>query len=203
MEPDYFDYLLKQDTFPRLLYNRTKKKFVLNQIKGLKNQNVLDAGVGNGYILREISDHNKKIGIDFNPRALNYCQKNLCGKFISANLEKKLPFKNNSFDIIICTETIEHVQKPDFLVKEFYRILKKDGKLVVTTNNYNSLLWLTIERLWYPLFGGSCQPHKEEIHPSKLNPKKMINIFEKHFKRPKLDLINLGMTICISCKKTE
>ncbi|MBC8444049.1 class I SAM-dependent methyltransferase [Candidatus Woesearchaeota archaeon] len=203
MEPDYFDYLLKQDTFPRSLYNRTKKRFVLNQILKLRGKKILDAGVGNGYILKDISDQNRKVGIDLNPRALTYCRENLRGEFISTNLEQKLPFKNNSFDIIICTETIEHMQKPDSLIKEFYRILKKGGKLIVTTNNYDSFLWLTIERLWYPIFGGSCQPHKEEIHPSKLNPMKMRGIFEKHFKRLKLDLINLGMTICISCEKSE
>jgi len=54
--------------------------------------------------------------------------------------ENKLPFKDNSFDVIIFSEIIEHLYvNPIFTLKEIKRILKKDGKLILTSPNGYSL----------------------------------------------------------------
>lgn len=45
----------------------------------------------------------------------------------------KLPFKNNSFSVILCTEVLEHCYDPDRVLSEFYRVLKPKGKLILTT----------------------------------------------------------------------
>lgn len=47
-----------------------------------------------------------------------------------------IPFDNNSFDIIVFAETIEHLNfNPLPILKEFYRLLKHDGILVISTPN--------------------------------------------------------------------
>jgi len=53
------------------------------------------------------------------------------------NVEKdKLPFKDKTFDIVICTEIIEHLlQDPLFMLKEIRRVLKKDGTVILSTPN--------------------------------------------------------------------
>lgn len=43
-----------------------------------------------------------------------------------------LPLKNNSFDTIIATELLEHCYDPKKVVNEFYRVLKKNGKVVAS-----------------------------------------------------------------------
>ena len=43
-----------------------------------------------------------------------------------------IPVENNSFDVILCTEVLEHVPKPDLAIGEFTRILKSNGLLVLT-----------------------------------------------------------------------
>jgi ubiquinone/menaquinone biosynthesis C-methylase UbiE len=43
-----------------------------------------------------------------------------------------IPVDDNSFDVIICTETFEHIPRPDLAVKEFSRILISGGKLYIT-----------------------------------------------------------------------
>ncbi len=43
------------------------------------------------------------------------------------NLEKKLPFKDNSIEEIICYHTLEHIKNFIPLMEEIYRILKNDG----------------------------------------------------------------------------
>lgn len=46
---------------------------------------------------------------------------------------RSLPFDEGSFDTIICTEVLEHVPEPEKAVNELYRVLSKNGKLVLTT----------------------------------------------------------------------
>lgn len=43
-----------------------------------------------------------------------------------------LPFESNSFDVILCTEVVEHVREPQEFLKELNRVLRQDGKLILT-----------------------------------------------------------------------
>ena len=45
----------------------------------------------------------------------------------------KLPFADNAFDSILCTEVFEHVEKLDDVLDELYRVLKPGGRMIVTT----------------------------------------------------------------------
>lgn len=40
---------------------------------------------------------------------------------------------NNKFDLIFCTEVLEHVKEPELCIRSLYRILKKNGKIIVST----------------------------------------------------------------------
>lgn len=51
----------------------------------------------------------------------------------------KNPFMAGSFDTVLFLETIEHVHDPASFLKEFYRILKPEGKLILSTPNATSL----------------------------------------------------------------
>ena len=55
-----------------------------------------------------------------------------------------LPFQNATFDVVLSTEVIEHVPHPPTAVREFARVLKSGGHLVLSTPNR---LWQTPVRL--------------------------------------------------------
>ena len=44
-----------------------------------------------------------------------------------------LPFEDNTFDSILCTEVFEHVEQLDAVITELYRVLKPGGRMIVTT----------------------------------------------------------------------
>lgn len=51
-----------------------------------------------------------------------------------------LPFADEAFDLVWCTEVIEHVVKPEFTLAEINRVLKHSGKLLLSTPN--SFFWV-------------------------------------------------------------
>jgi 2-polyprenyl-3-methyl-5-hydroxy-6-metoxy-1,4-benzoquinol methylase len=54
--------------------------------------------------------------------------------------ERKLPYKSEEFDTIIAGELLEHLKKPEVFLKEANRIIKKNGKIIITTPNRGSLI---------------------------------------------------------------
>ena len=55
--------------------------------------------------------------------------------YIKHDINKMLPFKNAEFDCVILGEVIEHVPDTDKLLIEINRILKKEGRLIISTPN--------------------------------------------------------------------
>jgi SAM-dependent methyltransferase len=53
---------------------------------------------------------------------------------------EQLPFKSDIFDLVIATEIIEHLRYPKQLLDEVYRILKVDGKWLMSTPNVATLM---------------------------------------------------------------
>lgn len=50
------------------------------------------------------------------------------------DISKDFPFENESFDSILSSAVLEHIFDPIHMFKECYRILKKDGYLIVSSN---------------------------------------------------------------------
>lgn len=45
---------------------------------------------------------------------------------------KKIPFSDNFFDGILCTEVLEHVLDLEIVLREFHRVLKPEGILLIS-----------------------------------------------------------------------
>ena len=59
--------------------------------------------------------------------------------FMGVNSEN-LPYKSNSFDLVIFAGVIQYLDNPDKAMEECYRVLKKNGTLIITTISTNSLI---------------------------------------------------------------
>ena len=102
-------------------------------------------------------------------------------KIVEADLNKALPFKNNSFDCIISNQVIEHLYKLDNFVSEIYRILKVGGFAICCTENLSS--WHNIGALVlgfqpFSLTNISCKAvigNPLGLHNQPIESKEMIN----------------------------
>lgn len=63
------------------------------------------------------------------------------------DVEEGLPFGNESFDVVWCTEVIEHLYEPKYLLDEVERVLKPKGVALLTTPN-SGWWFYRISRLW-------------------------------------------------------
>jgi SAM-dependent methyltransferase len=66
-----------------------------------------------------------------------------------ADLDGRLPFEDDSFQTVVCVEGLEHIENPASAVREFSRVLKKGGTLIVSVPNI-----MNIEERFKWLLGG-------------------------------------------------
>ena len=130
---------------------RRAKEIILG-LNPNKGDKVLDAGCGDGFYLHLMSKLSDaySVGLDDNPKALElakgYAQSKRL-KLVKGDV-LKMPFKDNTFNKIVCSEVLEHLPNDVVGLKEFGRVLQKDGLVAITvpSNNY-PFLWDPIN--WY------------------------------------------------------
>ena len=112
-------------------------------------------------------------------------QAKVAGKYIKADV-RKLPFKDNWADYILATEIFEHLPLKDLesTAKEWMRVLKPGGRMVITCPNFNALAhqWLstpfTVEdygNMAQGIYGN--QLTKGEFHQSPITPQLFQHLF--------------------------
>jgi SAM-dependent methyltransferase len=105
---------------------------------------ILDAGTGRGFFAAEATRRGAQVvAVDI---ALGLvCQAmTRCGCLGVVADISQLPFMAKTFDIVICSEVIEHLEKPERAICEISRVIKAHGTLALTTPNR---LWLPTLRL--------------------------------------------------------
>jgi SAM-dependent methyltransferase len=106
----------------------------------------LDAGCGDGTYLRAIARSDRVpgrvVGVDISERILataRIAAAPLEVELVRANIEA-LPFADASFDLVLCTQAIEHLLDPALGAQELARVLAPGGTLVLTTDNDHNLV---------------------------------------------------------------
>ncbi len=145
----YLDYQFEDSeefisTFDELpLWSASFGLLLLKHLELKQNQTVIDIGSGSGFPLLELAGRLgptcKLYGIDpwknANTRAhqkiINYGYTNV--EIIESSAEK-IPFDDNSIDLIVSNLGINNFDRPEIVFKECNRVLKPKGKLVLTSN---------------------------------------------------------------------
>lgn len=114
---------------------------VISLLPELENQNYLDYGCSNGDFTIKMAQKiktNRVSGIEILDRESKKAESKGI-KVYKTNLNSKLPFRNNEFDLITAVQVIEHLTDIDTFVSETHRILKPGGYFIVSTENLASL----------------------------------------------------------------
>jgi SAM-dependent methyltransferase len=105
---------------------------VLKCMEELPKGLVLDAPSGQGALSEDLEKVGFKV-VSGDIERENILYKN--EKCVQLDLTESFPFRAGTFDHGVCVEGIEHVENPHWLIKEFARVVKRGGYLILTTPN--------------------------------------------------------------------
>lgn len=112
------------------------KRYLLSNKENFKNKIIVDFPAGNGVTSNIIKNIGATpLAFDLFPEYFNV--ENI--KCERAEIAKGIPLKNSVADALICQEGIEHFQDQLQAIREFNRVLKLNGTLLITTPNYSNL----------------------------------------------------------------
>lgn len=101
---------------------------------------VLDIACGEGYGTNLLSQKAKMVcGVDISDEAITHAKE----KYKKSNIEfrfgsaAKIPYANDSFDLVTSFETIEHLVEHEEMFSEIKRVLKSDGVLILSSPERN------------------------------------------------------------------
>jgi len=98
--------------------------------KELSGDSVLDLGCGTGRILDRLGKDYEVKGIENNKTAMDYLNRKGLS-FYNYDLNKVIPLSDNSYDIVICTHCLEHLNFPGTAIEEAKRIAKDKAIFIV------------------------------------------------------------------------
>jgi SAM-dependent methyltransferase len=104
----------------------------------VKDRRVLDAGCGTGYGASAFAEAGARavVGVDLDEDVLAEAQPAMHSVVELRRADiRHLPFEDASFDVVVCFETLEHLETPDLALDEFARVLGQDGLLIVSSPN--------------------------------------------------------------------
>ena len=143
-----------------------RRRAVLKLLGVSEGDRILEIGCGEGHYLSKMAERGcgSLVGLDISLGKLKMAKSRLLQNefdLLTADAES-LPFKDDSFHWILCTETIEHLLAPGKALEEIRRVLKRGGQAVVST----------------PTWRGTAGQGRQESSAS------LSTLVESHFGRP-------------------
>ncbi len=101
------------------------QKEVLEKISNFSPESILEAGCGEGFIISQL-ESGLKVGIDISCDAIKWADEHWEGTHFLCGDIFHLPFKNNSFDLVLSLEVLEHLEEPEKALNELKRVAGKE-----------------------------------------------------------------------------
>jgi len=165
----------------RLTSDNPEMKSLISRIKTWvdlrPNQRVLDIGCYDGYILRRLTNEAPivGIGVDVSLRAVKRAEAGSeeARLAFAACEAGHLPFLDASFDVVLCSEILEHVVGFHAVLNEIARVLRPGGRLYATIPN-------SLSEVWWPLRGTCRRVDTIEGHLRRLSFEEFLSSLSQY-----------------------
>lgn len=102
-------------------------------------ERLLEVGCGGGHVLARFTDV-QRTGIDLSPAMLARTRRRHAGAVsLVQSIAEGLPIRSGSQDIVLCTEVLEHTRDPAQVITELMRVVRPDGRVVVSVPNEGNI----------------------------------------------------------------
>ncbi|MDQ3087291.1 MAG: class I SAM-dependent methyltransferase, partial [Acidobacteriota bacterium] len=113
----------------RAILEEFLRQIIQNPKSQIPNPKILDVGCGTGGNLEMLANFGAAEGVDISDDALEFCRSK--GLTAHKGLAEKLPFADESFDVVTALDVVEHLDDDIAGLKEMNRVLKKAGKTLI------------------------------------------------------------------------
>lgn len=145
-------------------------EFLSGQLQHQCNPRILDIGCGYGDMLAETAGA-VRVGVDVNPDALKTSARRAPTAHFAAAAVEHLPFASDTFDGVICSEVLEHLDNPGLLALEIVRVTKPGGSYCISVPNE------TITTVGRYVLGK--HPAKSPAHKQRFTPQTAVLLFPR------------------------
>lgn len=128
------DYWSKGRQSINILFQQDTYRYAREIIKKYNIESVADVGCGVGEKLNKFISplDTTVVGIDL-PESINIAQKKYTGEFIADNFDNDIPLVKRKFDLVICSDVIEHIVNPDTLINYIKKITHSNSLIIFST----------------------------------------------------------------------
>jgi SAM-dependent methyltransferase len=157
----------------------------LSLVRSFSIKSVLDVGSGTGSLLHLLPPAWRTVGVD-SPANAELAKKRGVD-IVGLDLENEdLPFESNTFELVTLLEVIEHVRDKRHVLREIYRVLTQDGRLLLTTPDVSVAVWWLRDRILdLPLIGKLVfrlrtgrVPDRRDSHKGCLNENELTDLLQ-------------------------
>ena len=160
---------------------------VLDLARIKPTESVLEIGCEAGGLLAAIPPTRRLVGIDISLRALHDAEARLRGRQVElyrADAERELPFERGEFDVVLCSEVLEHTNDPAGVLAQIHRLCTPDTRVVLSVpieapkvRVKSVLKSLGLLRL----FAGNVEAHQSEWHVHAFSPEMLNKLLDDTF----------------------
>lgn len=142
---------------------RVRNPYFKRFLKPTSGDLILDIGCGVGYFSELLSALGGRIwGIDTDPLSITTASKTVEGQFALGRAES-LPFRDNSFDKLLCSEVLEHILDDNQAISEIQRVAKQGATVVFTVPSPEGIFGAKIKSICHG-HEGAHEGHGGEAH---------------------------------------
>jgi ubiquinone/menaquinone biosynthesis C-methylase UbiE len=127
-----------EQTYWWFVGRRLLARQMVQRYAGRKGLYLLDAGCGTGGTLSRLAGLGDLFGFDYSEYALGFCQQRGFSLLVAGDLTA-LPYADNSFDVLLSCDVLEHLDDDRGGLAEMVRVLKPGGSVVLTLPAHQSL----------------------------------------------------------------
>lgn len=126
---------------------------VAERLKNNNYENLLDVGCGTGYLIDILQKQTPAdyYGLDLSPEMLKIAKSKLPETVVlTEGYSDKLPYEDNTFDVVTCIQSFHHYPDPEKAMKEAYRVLKSGGLYILSDTgmgNYPKFIYNIYNKL--------------------------------------------------------
>ena len=150
----------QRDTYYYSQNGKISCRDIAEQIKGIPYEALLDVGCGTGFLIDMLAKRKpaRYCGVDLSDEMIRVAKgKGIRGAEFTAGSADKLPYPDETFDIVACSQSFHHYPYPEKAMREAKRVLKRGGLYILSDTGIGGIgAWIDNHILFKLAKSGDC-----------------------------------------------